>query len=131
MSVDLRALIGKLNETTRKGLEAAAGIAVSRTHYDADIEHWLFKLIEEAESDIPRILRHFDIEPDRILQQLDRALDQLKTGNSRRPDLSESIEVAWMPDGDHSFKPRVKSGYSLDQNLAACVEAIAQFIAAL
>ena len=46
-------------------------------------------------------------------------------------DLSESIEVAWMPDGDHSLKPRVKSGYTLEQNVAACVEAIAQFTAGL
>ncbi len=45
--------------------------------------------------------------------------------------LSEAIEVAWMPDGDHSFKPRVKSGHTLEQNLSACAEAIAQFVAAL
>lgn len=46
-------------------------------------------------------------------------------------DLSEAIEVAWMPDGDHSFKPRKKSGYTMEQNMEACVETIAQFIAAL
>lgn len=46
-------------------------------------------------------------------------------------DLSEAIELAWMPDGDHSFKPRKKSGYTMEQNLEACVESIVQFVAAL
>jgi len=33
--------------------------------------------------------------------------------------LSPSIELAWMEDGDHSFKPRKKSGRTLEQNLEA------------
>ena len=32
MSLSLKSLIGKLNETTRKALEAAAGLCVTRTH---------------------------------------------------------------------------------------------------
>jgi type VI secretion system protein VasG len=92
MSLDLRSLVGKLNETSRRALEAAAGLAVSKTHFEVELEHWLFKLMEEGDSDVPRILRHFDIHPDRFMQQLDRALEDMKTGNSRRPDLAETIE---------------------------------------
>ncbi len=92
MSLDLRSLIGKLGDTSRRALEGAAGLAVSRTHFDVELEHWLFKLVEEGDTDIPRILRHFEVDPDRFLQQLDQALTQLKSGNSRRPDLSETIE---------------------------------------
>ena len=43
-------------------------------------------------------------------------------------ELSTAIEVAWMPDGDHSFEPRVRSGRTLADNLAACGEAISQFL---
>ena len=32
MSINLKSLIGKLNETTRNTLEAAAGLCLSRTH---------------------------------------------------------------------------------------------------
>ena len=92
MSLDLRALIGKLNDTTRRALEGAAGLAVSRTHYDVELEHWLFRLVEDGDSDIPRILRHFEIDPDRFLHELDHALEQLKSGNPRRSDLSEDIQ---------------------------------------
>ena len=33
MSVNLKALIGKLNASARKALEDAAGLCVSRTHF--------------------------------------------------------------------------------------------------
>jgi predicted alpha/beta-hydrolase family hydrolase len=42
--------------------------------------------------------------------------------------LSDSIEVAWMEDGDHSFKPRKKSGRTLEQNLQAGSDAVIGFI---
>ncbi len=38
--------------------------------------------------------------------------------------LSPSIELAWMGDGDHSFKPRKKSGRTLEQNLEAATGAV-------
>jgi predicted alpha/beta-hydrolase family hydrolase len=37
--------------------------------------------------------------------------------------LSPSIELVWMEDGDHSFKPRKKSGRTLEQNLEAAANA--------
>jgi uncharacterized protein len=43
--------------------------------------------------------------------------------------LSRSIRFTWMPDGDHSFRPRVKSGHTLEENITACVDAIAEFLA--
>ena len=43
-------------------------------------------------------------------------------------DLDKSIEFFWLPDGDHSFKPRKKSGHTEDENLAAAVAAVADFI---
>lgn len=42
--------------------------------------------------------------------------------------LSPSIEVAWMGDGDHSFKPRKKSGRTLEQNLEAAADAVVGLI---
>lgn len=41
--------------------------------------------------------------------------------------LSPSIEVVWIEDGDHSFKPRKKSGRTNEQNLATAAEAIIAF----
>ena len=41
--------------------------------------------------------------------------------------LSPSIEVVWMEDGDHSFKPRKRSGRTHDDNLRAAADAIVTF----
>lgn len=43
--------------------------------------------------------------------------------------LSPAIEVTWMPDGDHSFKPRKASGRTSKMNLDAAADAAARFIA--
>ena len=42
--------------------------------------------------------------------------------------LSEQLQLAWMPDGDHSFKPRKRSGHSELQNLNLAVEHMHDFI---
>lgn len=42
--------------------------------------------------------------------------------------LSDAIELAWMEDGDHSLKPRKKSGRTLEQNVDETVRAAVVFI---
>jgi predicted alpha/beta-hydrolase family hydrolase len=46
-------------------------------------------------------------------------------------DLDKSIEIVWLPDGDHSFKPRKKSGHTEDENLAAAIAAVTRFAMAV
>ena len=41
--------------------------------------------------------------------------------------LPEQVSFQWIPDGDHSFKPRKRSGLELDQNLALAVEVMDRF----
>lgn len=43
-------------------------------------------------------------------------------------DLPDSIRVEFIPDGDHSFKPRKSSGYTEQQNIALTVEKLSTFI---
>jgi hypothetical protein len=45
--------------------------------------------------------------------------------------LSPQIRMTWIDDGDHSFKPRARSGRSEEQNLAAAVGAVRDFLDAL
>jgi hypothetical protein len=45
--------------------------------------------------------------------------------------LAPAIEVVWMADGDHSFKPRAASGRTEGQNLAAAVAAVLGFVGRL
>ena len=59
MAISLKAIISKLNDTTRTALEGAAGLCLARTHYDVEIEHFLMKLLDTTDSDFARILKQF------------------------------------------------------------------------
>jgi uncharacterized protein len=45
--------------------------------------------------------------------------------------LSQKIQMVWIEDGDHSFKPRARSGRIEAQNLAESISQIQRFIAKL
>ena len=89
--VNLKSLIQRLNETTRSSLEAAAGLCLSRTHYDVEIEHFLLKLLDVSDGDFPRILKAFGVDKSRLTNELTRSLDKLKSGNARTPAFSPTL----------------------------------------
>jgi type VI secretion system protein VasG len=110
-------LVGKLNDTCRRSLEAAAGFTLSRTHYNVEIEHWLLKLLESADTDLVAILCHYEIDPARVAADLGRVLDRLKTGNSRPPALAPNVVAlgreAWVLASLDWSASRVRSGHLL------------------
>jgi type VI secretion system protein VasG len=91
MEVNLRSLIGKLNRTTRNTLESAAGLCLSRTHYEVEIEHFLTKLLDATGSDFALITRHFGVDKSRLAGELGRSLDKLKSGNARNPVIGTTV----------------------------------------
>src|SRR5450755_3287826 len=91
MGLNLKSLIGKLNDTARSALEGAAGLCLSRTHYDIEIEHYLMKLLDAADSDFTQITKHFGVDTSRLASELTRSLDKLKSGNARTPALSPTL----------------------------------------
>lgn len=115
MAVNLKSLIGRLNDTCRNALEAAAGLCLSRTNYDVDIEHLLMKLVEAPETDLARILRHYEVDQGRLTKDITRALDRLKTGNARTPALSPRlprlIQEAWLLASVDYDAAKIRSGH--------------------
>ena len=89
--MNLKSLIGKLNDSTRGALEAAAGFCLARTHYDIEVEHYLTKLLDSTDNDVAAIFKHFEIDTSRLSGELARALDKLKSGNARTPAISPSL----------------------------------------
>ncbi len=115
MSVNVKSLIGRLNDTCRQALEGAAGLCLSRTNYDVEVEHLLLKLLEAPDTDLAKILRRFEIDASRLAKDVVRALDRLKTGNARTPALSPRlprlIEKAWVVASIEYGASRVRSGH--------------------
>ena len=116
-SIDLKQLVGRLNEVCRRTLEAAAGLTLSRTHYNVEIEHWLVTLADRADGDVPAILRHYEIDQGRFAIDLNRALEKMKTGNGRAPslapDIVELVKQAWLLASLEQGATRVRSGHLL------------------
>ena len=112
---DLKALIGKLNSTCRKSLESAAGLCMSQTNYEVDIEHFFLKLLDLSDTDIEKILRYFEINKDHLVADLTRTIEGFKTGNSRTPALSpripRMIQDAWMVASIDFKANRIRSGH--------------------
>ena len=52
MTIDLKSLIAKLDSPTRKAMESAANVALSRTHHEIDIEHVLLELLAATDGDL-------------------------------------------------------------------------------
>jgi len=117
MSVNLKSLIGKLNDTMRGAVQNAAGLCLSRTHYDVEIEHFLMKLLDSSSDDLACILRYFEIDRNRLSGELTRALDKLKSGNARNPALSPSLvkmlTEAWTLATIDFNSGQIRSGYAV------------------
>lgn len=115
MNVNLKSLVGRLNDVTRNALEGAAGLCLSRTNYDVEIEHILAKLLEQDDTDLHKIAAHFEVNVDRLTKDVSVALDRLKSGNSRTPGLSDRIpqwiQDAWLLASVDFGAARVRSGH--------------------
>jgi type VI secretion system protein VasG len=117
INLDLKTLVGKLNPTCRKALEAAAGMCNSNTHYEVEVEHFLFKLLEDDTFDIPIILKYFEVETARVQAQLTGTMARFKTGNGRTPALCarlpKLISKAWMLASVNGNAHTIRSGHIL------------------
>jgi type VI secretion system protein VasG len=117
MAINLKSLIGKLDDAARNSVESAAGLCLSRTHYSIEIEHYLLKLLDIPDCDFLPILRRFEVDRSRLATELTRSLDRLKSGNARTPSLSPSLvkmlTEAWSI-GSLSFgAARIRTGHTI------------------
>ncbi|MBT9330206.1 type VI secretion system ATPase TssH [Paracidobacterium acidisoli] len=117
MSLNLKALIGKLNDATRSAMEAAAGLCVSRTHYDIEVEHYLLKAIDSSDNDIAFILKQYGVDRSRLTAELQRSLDRLKSGNARSPAFSPQLvkmfTEAWTIATIEYDATQIRTGFTL------------------
>ena len=114
LTVDIKSLLKRLNTYCTNSLEGAAGLCVSRTHYEVTVEHLLVKLLENSQADLTLILGKFDLDPGRLRKAVERSLEELKTGNAGKPVFSpllmEWIQEAWLMASVDLGEARVRSG---------------------
>jgi type VI secretion system protein VasG len=98
IGVDIKSLLRRLNRFSTRSLEAAAGLCVSRSHYEVGVPHLLLQMSEDPAADIQTILRHFGIDPSRLQKSLQRELEGLRSGNAGKPVFSPTL-LEWIEEG--------------------------------
>ncbi|PKN88196.1 MAG: type VI secretion system ATPase TssH [Deltaproteobacteria bacterium HGW-Deltaproteobacteria-1] len=117
MNIDVKSLLDRMNAFCTGALEGAAGLCVSRTHYEVTVEHYLSRLLEEPQSDMMLLLRHADVDVNALKWTINRDIDALRTGNSSRPVFSplliEWLQDAWLVSSINFQENLIRSGAML------------------
>jgi len=87
-------LFGKLNPVGYKAIEAATVFCKMRGNPYVETVHWLHQLLQQPDSDVLRIVRHFNLDTSRLAADLIGALDRLPRGATAISDFSPQIETA-------------------------------------
>ena len=93
-------LFGKLNSLAYKAIESATVFCKLRGNPYVELVHWLHQILQLQDSDLHRIIRHFEVNPSMLAADMTAALDKLPRGSTSISDLSghleESVERAWV-----------------------------------
>src|SRR6187431_2529939 len=88
------ALFGKLNSLAYKAIEGATVFCKLRGNPYVELVHWIQQILQAPDSDLHRIVRHFEIDGSRLAKDVTEALDRLPRGASSISDLSAHVENA-------------------------------------
>jgi type VI secretion system protein VasG len=117
MNIDVKSLLDRMNAFCTGALEEAAGLCVSRTHYEVTVEHYLSRLLEEPQSDMTLLLKQVDVDVNALKWTINRDIDTLRTGNSGRPVFSplliEWLQDAWLVSSINFGENLIRSGAML------------------
>lgn len=85
-------LFGKLNSVAYKAMEGATVFCKLRGNSYVELEHWLQQILQTQDTDLTRIVKHFELDASRLAKDMTEALDRLPRGSTSISDLSSHIE---------------------------------------
>jgi len=94
------ALFGKLNKLGYQAIEGATVFCKMRGNPYVELVHWLQQILQMQDSDLIRIVQHFDLNPSKLAKDITESLDRLPRGATSISDLSthisEAVEQGWI-----------------------------------
>lgn len=115
---ELKPLFRRLDPVLTRSLEAAAGLCLSRTHYEITSEHLLISLLAQPGCDLLLILQNESLPQEQIRRELSDAMEDLRTGNGGRPvfspQLIELIQDAFVIASINRGETSIRSGVLLE-----------------
>ena len=85
---------GKLNPLAYKAIEGAFVFCKLRGNPYVELVHWFQQILQNPDSDLLRIVKHFELDASRLAADITAALDRLPRGASSISDLAEPVETA-------------------------------------
>ncbi len=108
-------LFGKLNPVGYRAVEGATVFCKLRGNPYVELVHWLHQLLQQPDSDLHRIIRHFELDASRLAADIPAALDRLPRGATSisdfSPHIEEMIERAWVLATLMFGENRVRTGH--------------------
>ena len=109
------ALFGKLNPLAYKAIEGATVFCKLRGNPFVELQHWITQILNNQDSDLHRIVRHYGLDTSALAADLTASLDRLPRGASSVTDLSEwvedAVERAWVYGSLMFGEKQVRSGH--------------------
>src|SRR6185436_16429321 len=106
---------GKLNSVAFKAIESATVFCKLRGNPYVELVHWISQILQSPDSDMHRIVRHFEVDSSRLAKDITEALDRLPRGATSISDFSTHIETAvergWVYASLMFGESRVRTGH--------------------
>ena len=111
------ALFGKLNALCYRAIEGSTVFCKLRGNPYVEMVHWLHQILQLQDSDVHRLVRHYELDAAVLARDLTAALDRLPRGATSVTDLSsqleETVERAWVYATLMFGESQVRSGHLL------------------
>jgi len=115
MEIRRATLFGKLNQLGYKSIESATTLCKMRGNAYVELVHWLNQILNQQDSDLHRIARHYGLDGSRLAADLTATLDKLPRGATAisdfSPHIEETIERAWTYASLLFGDSRIRSGH--------------------
>jgi type VI secretion system protein VasG len=115
VTINRSAIFGKLNPVAFRAVEASYNFSKLRNNPYVELVHWIHQILQLQDSDLHRIIKHYDLDPARLAADITKALDELPRGTTSNVNFSvhidEAIEHAWLKASLLFNESQIRTGY--------------------
>jgi type VI secretion system protein VasG len=113
--ISLWASFGKLDSLAYEAIHGAWESSTRRGNPYVELAHWIEQILDTSDSDLHRIVRHFDIDGSRLAKDVTETLDRLPRRGTSMCDFSmhvaDAVERGWIYATLMFGEPRVRTGH--------------------